>query len=904
VKEGKEIGRTGEGIIRGKFGQGDEMALSAGTKLGPYEIGGPLGAGGMGEVYRAKDTRLGRDVAIKVLPESFVADAAARQRFEREAKSISGLNHPNICVLYDVGHQDGMEYLVMEYVEGETLAKRLEKGPLPLEQVLKYGSQIAEALDKAHRSGIVHRDLKPGNVMLTSTGAKLLDFGLAKESAGLTSLATITATSPASPVTQQGTIVGTFQYMSPEQIEGKPVDGRSDIFSLGGVLYEMLTGKRAFEGKTQLSVASAILEREPLPLRELKPITPATLERAIQRCLAKDPEERWQAARDLALELNWIGKTGATTTTTEAPAIVRPAKRSLLWMLWPILGAAALGVLAGAIFWKAEKPAAKKMTFTAPLPFSVRDMQVAPNGHTVAVVSHAEGGRKGAIWIYELGSEESRTLVGTEGATFPFWAPDGNALGFFAEGKLRRIDLPGGTVQTLADAPAGRGGTWSKDGVILFTPTGRLRSEIWRVPAAGGTAQKVVEYLPNLGGGSQRWPQFLPDGKHFLFLSATIAFQGEKDGIYAGSLDSQDYHMVVNTFLNGEFIPPDLLLYVRDKTLQAQKLDLKTQRLVGEPWTVASDVGVLPRIMHAVFSGTDTNSLVYQKGAKALGSRLTWFDRSGKPLGTLGDAGVYSNPKIDGKGRMVAYDKTDPGNLNTDVWTYDLQTGDRKRLTFDPALDATPMWSPDDSQIVFTSSRGPAFNLFVKKSDGAQEEKTLVESIQDKYPNSWSKDGKYILFMDGAEVKYLTLPEKKVTPFLKVAGTARSGQISPDGKWVAYASNESGKWEVYVTSFPDAKGKWQISNGGGEEPRWRNDGKEMFYLSSDWKLMAAEVKTAGGFDASTPTALFQVEGRESAATSEQYMYDVSPDGQKILVNALVKGEEAPPMTVLLGWGEK
>jgi serine/threonine protein kinase len=411
------------------------MALATGNRLGPYEVVGPLGAGGMGEVYRARDTRLDRTVAIKILPAQFTADAAARQRFGREAKTISGLNHPNICVLHDVGHQDGVDYLVMEYVEGETLAQRLEKGPLPLEQVLKLGAQIAEALDQAHRSGIVHRDLKPGNVMLTATGAKLLDFGLAKATAPLATLATMTGASPLPPVTQQGTIVGTFQYMSPEQVEGKELDGRSDIFSLGAVLYEMLTGKRAFVGKTQLSVASSILEREPEAISTVKPVTPPPLQRAIQRCLQKNPDERWQSARDLAIELKWIAGSGSQTS---APAVTKaPSWTRNAWIAWLLCVAMAGALLTAAVLWRSGKAAPQPtMIFSAPLPFAVRDMAMGPNGHTVAVAAHQEGAKKGLIWLYEIGSDEARSLAGTEGGNFPFWAPDGKALGFFADGKL------------------------------------------------------------------------------------------------------------------------------------------------------------------------------------------------------------------------------------------------------------------------------------------------------------------------------------------------------------------------------------------------------------------------------------------------------------------------------------
>jgi eukaryotic-like serine/threonine-protein kinase len=881
-----------------------EMALAAGTKLGPYEVVGPLGAGGMGEVYRGRDTRLGRDVAIKVLPASFTKDATALQRFEREAKTISGLNHPNICVLYDVGNQDGLEYLVMEYVDGETLAQRLEKGALPLEQVLKYGAQIAEALEKAHRSGIVHRDLKPGNVMLTASGAKLLDFGLAKETAPLANLATLTGSSPISPVTQQGTIVGTFQYMSPEQVEGKELDGRSDIFSLGAVLYEMLTGKRAFEGRTQLSVASSILEKEPEAISMVKPVTPPALERAIQRCLQKNPEDRWQSAKDLALELKWIGSSGSQAA---APVVVREPgwKKYGARAGWLLCGALAVSLLPGALWWRSEKPVQQKMVFSALFPMPVRDMAVAADGHTVAVATHQDGAKKGLIWLYDIGAETAKNLPGTEGANFPFWSPDGKSIGFFADGKLKRIDLAGGAVQALANAPSGRGGTWNQDGVILYTPTGRLRNEIWRVPASGGAPALFVGYVPGLGGGSQRWPLFLPDGKHFLFLSATVAQKSENDGVYVGNLDTKDFHLVVKTSANVAYAAPGYLLYVRDRAILAQRFDLKTFQVSGEPMAVATDPQFLPRILHASFSAVDTNTLLVQKGGNVMASQLTWFDRSGKELGTIGEPQVFSNPQISVSGKAVAADMTDTANSNTEIWTYDAQQGGAKRLTFDGILDAMPVWSPDGTRVVFTSSRGSVFNLYMKEASGAQEEKAICESEGDKYPSSWSRDGKTILYMEGPDLKYLTVPEMRSTLFLKATGgTLKSGQFSPDGKWVAYASNESGRWEVYVTSFPEAKGKWQVSNGGGDEPRWRADGKELFYMASDAKLMAVPVQTGQGFNAGAPAPLFQTTPKEMVATSESFLYDVSPDGQKILVNTALKNVEAQPITVILHWGEK
>ena len=878
------------------------MTITAGTKLGPYEILGPLGAGGMGEVYRARDTRLGRDVAIKVLPASFTADAAAKARFDREAKTISGLNHPNICVLHDVGHQDGADFLVMECVEGETLAKRLEKGPLPQEQVLKVGAQIAEALDRAHRSGIVHRDLKPGNVMLTATGAKLLDFGLAKETAGVASLVTVTASNPVSPVTQQGMIVGTFQYMSPEQIEGKELDGRSDIFSLGAVLYEMVTGKRAFEGKTQLSVASAILEREPEPIRAVKSITPPALEHAIQRCLAKDREERWQAARDLAMELDWIGKSGSQT---EAPAI-RKKTKVRMWLVWALAGAAALGLLLGAIFWRGAKAPEPMMIFSAPLSFAARDMAMAPNGHTVAVVGDRGVGSKSALWLYEVGSQDATMLPNTDGANFPFWSPDGKSLAFFAEGKLKRLDLNSGAVQTLTDAPSGRGGSWNQDGVIVFTPSGKLGQSLMQIPATGGTAKIISTLDTARGETSHRWPTFLPDGKHFVFMGFTVVAHSNNNAIYLGTLGSTEKKFLVDAMASPGFAAPDWVLFYRDDTLFAQRLDLRKLELTGPAKPILTEVQNAPRIGRAAYSAANGGALMAQTGRSVSLSQLVWFDRSGKQVESVGKAkeDVYANPSLSPDRRMVAVDRTDSGNQNADVWIYNVEGEGTKRLTFDPAIDAVPVWSPDGKQVVFASGRKGGFDLYLKPADGSQEEKVVTNGEgEDKYPNAWSQDGKYILYLYGKEMRYLSYPELQAHPFLQTSATVKNGQFSPDGKWVAYASNESGRWEVYVTSFPEAHGKWQVSSGGGEQPRWRGDGKELFYLSADGKLMAMAVKEGANFDAGAPEVLFQTNAREPLATSEQVVYDVSKDGQRFLINTYVKNTDTKPMTVVLHWGE-
>jgi eukaryotic-like serine/threonine-protein kinase len=870
------------------------MALAPGTRLGPYEVVAPLGAGGMGEVYRARDTRLGRDVAVKILPKELSADAARKQRFEREAKTISALNHPNICVLHDVGTQDGLDYLVMECVEGETLAKRLEKGPLALEQVLKYGAQIAEALDKAHRSGVVHRDLKPGNIMLTAAGTKLLDFGLAKPTAPLASDLTLTAVS--SPVTQTGMVVGTFQYMSPEQIEGKEVDGRSDIFSLGAVLYEMLTGQRAFDGKSQLSVASAILEKEPAPLCSIEPAIPPALDHVVKKCLAKSAEERWQSANDLASELRWISESGGRTGIAAPPAPGKSTER----LAWLIAFAAIAALIVGVIWWRSSRPLEQSMHFYAALAFPARDIAVAPNGHTIALVAYLEAAHKNAIWIYELGFPGAKTLDGSDGATYPFWSPDGRSLAFFADGRLKKLELSGGPLQTICDAPAGRGGTWNKNGVIVFSPD--VVTGLHQVSAKGGPSKQISHVDVKRGEQGHRWPVFLPDGTHFLYLAANFAGRDDANAVFVGALDSNEKRFIVDAGANAAFAAPDYLLYYKNKTLLAQSFDLKNFKLIGEPATILTDIEYLPQVRRAVFAVSDNGALLAQGGGQAAVSQPIWFDRKGKELDAVGAPEVYGNVFLAPNGRSVAVDKTDMESLNMDVWTYDLERGSSKRLTFDPSIDALPVWSPDGSRLVFGSNRGAVQDLYIKNADGAQEEKSLIPGDEfNKYPSDWSKDGKYILYTRAADLWFVSLPDLKSSLFLKAASVISNGQFSPDGKWVAYASNETGKWEIYVTSFPEARGKWQISTGGGEQPRWRSDGKELFYLSADDKMMAVPVTTGANLDAGAPVALFQATLRQPVLVYDRFVYDVSRDGQRFLINTPVKKADTKPMSVFLNW---
>jgi eukaryotic-like serine/threonine-protein kinase len=876
------------------------MPLAQGTKLGPYEIGVPLGSGGMGEVYRAKDTRLERTVAIKILPAHLSSDPVRKQRFEREAKTISGLNHPHICVLYDVGSQDGVDYLVMECIEGETLATRLEKGALPQEQVLRYGVQIAEALDKAHRNGVVHRDLKPGNVMLTGGVAKLLDFGVAKPAAPMATLATLTADAPKpSPATQEGVIVGTFQYMSPEQVEGKEVDGRSDIFSLGAVLYEVLTGKKAFEGKSQLSVASAILEKEPKAIRMVKPLTPPALEHAIGLCLAKNPEERWQTAKDLAQELRWVSESGEPARHGSAGGASLGREK----LAWTVAGVLGLLLIAAGIFWRPTGSTARKTFYYAALPVTAIDVALASNGRTAAIVGYSETLRRNVIWIYEVGKQGSRSLSDTEGADYPFWSPDGKSIGFFADGKMKKLELSSGQVRTICDAPAGRGGTWNKDDVIVFSPYSR-QGGLYRVTAAGGTPQAVTQTDSSRRETSHRWPMFLPDEKHFLFMAATFSGYKDVDAVFAGSLDSKQTKFIVAADANPAYAEPGFLLYYRDKTLLAQPFDAQSLTLEGEPVDLFSEIQYVRQVKKVAFAVSNDGLLLAQAGGPGVVgySQPKWFDRDGKELGVLDRPGVYGNVAIAPNDVAVAVDSIDLPSLNMDIWAYaPWHESMGRRLTFDPGYDGAAVWSPDGSEILFSSNRQMTLDLYIKKADGGQEERNVLHDPYDKLANDWSRDGKFILYRHADELQYATLPGFTSNAYLKSSGILRNGQFSPEGKWVAYNSNETGKWEIYVTSFPEPQGKWQISTTGGEQPRWRGDGKELFYLSSNGRMMGVPVSTGASFSSGAPVILFQANPTVQVSYLNIFDYAVTRDGKKFLINTMMKPEERLPMSVVLNW---
>ena len=868
--------------------------------LGPYEIQSPLGAGGMGEVYLARDSRLARTVAIKVLPEHLSEKAEAKERFDREARAISGLSHPNICHLYDVGQQGGISYLVMEYLEGETLADRLRKGPLAPEQVLKCGIEICEGLEKAHRSGVIHRDLKPGNVMLTKSGAKLMDFGLAKPvipanppSSGLTqTLATLQH-----PLTTEGMVVGTFQYMSPEKVEGREADARSDIFALGAVLYEMTTGKRAFEGKTTASTIAAILAAEPPPISTVQPLSPLPLEATVKSCLAKDPDERLQTAHDVKLQLKWIQESGSSSRLSAASPSVRRTWDRVGWL---VAGLLLLLLLGGSAWWLRGREAPSAMYFNSPVTLPANDIALSPDGRTLAIVAYWDQTSKYVLWTHPVGGRNATPVPGTEDASHPFWSPDSRSIAFFAQGKLKKVDLSsGGSAQVLCDAPHGRGGTWSREGVIIFAPN--FYTGLYRLSVAGGTPVEMTKPDATRFESSHRWPVFLPDGRHFLYLAANFSGHFENNEIFLGLLDSSEKRPIVAASSNVAYADPGYLLYMRDNALVAQKFDSRSYVLSGEARTISDEVQYFPQTDLALFGVSGKATLVAQSGKGADKYQLTWFDRSGRTAGAVGTPGAFANPSISPEGRRLAFEQTDRDGRHVDLWIHELANKATTRLTFGPGLNEIPIWSPDGKRIVYGTQTKLIFNLRQKNADGSGSEQEMADlGGQEQGPWDWSRDGKYVLVRKDTELWYLSAPDFQAKPFLQPKWSVRNAQFSPDGKWVAYSSNETGSWEVYVSPFPGASSKWQVSRGGGE-PRWRRDGKELFYLSAEGKMMAVPVRLATSFEAGPPVVLFQTHMRQPISAQDLFSYDVTADGQRFLVNTKVEEPNAAPLSVILNW---
>ncbi|NDQ57645.1 MAG: protein kinase [Acidipila sp.] len=891
------------------------MPLAPGTHFGPYEITAPLGAGGMGEVYRARDTRLGRDVAIKVLPADHSSDPARKQRFEREAKAISSLNHPHICVLHDVGHQDGIDYLVMECVEGETLAKRLEKGALPLEQVLKFGAQIGDALDKAHRSGVVHRDLKPGNIMLTPTGAKLLDFGLAKSAAPLADMATLTAAAhpagqpaQAHPVTVQGTIVGTIQYMSPEQIEGKELDGRSDIFSFGAVLYEMLTGQRAFPGKSQLSVVSAILEKEPAPISTVKPMTPPVLDRAIRRCLAKDPEDRWQTARDLAIELKWIGEPGSQTIAPALAGLRSPNKTStrVAWSAALVLALTAIA-FAAAFFLRTPKlPQPVRLSAEIGADATLYTnfgpaVILSPNG-TRLVFAAAGSDQKQRIYVRSLDQLQATVLAGTENARDPFFSPDGQWIAFFADDKLKKISVQGGAAATLCDAPNGRGGSWAEDGTIVFAPD--MNVGLYKVSSEGGRTEALTTLDQQTGEVTHRWPQVLPGGKAVLFTSSTDGANYEDAEMVVYSIAGGQRKTVQRGGFYVHYLPSGHLVYMHEGRMFAVAFDLKRLEVTSPPAPILDGVVTDPGRGGAQFSASETGNLVYIGGASTTRYvSIYWMDRAGKFTPLRETPAAYSNPAFSPDGKRLAVEIFDRGS---EVWVDDWARDSLTRLTFAEKVNSNPVWTPDGQRLVYSSEeKGGTLNLWWKRADGAGNAQRLTQSKNAQYARSWRSDGKVLAFEQfnpGTKMDIMTLTvegnEKsgwqpgEAKPFVNTSFTESAPAFSPDGRWLAYQSNESGNDEVYVRAFPGPGGKGQVSTGGGGFPKWSHNGKELFFRTADSRIMVATyITSADSFHADKPQLWSP--GQFAPRLILDYNFDLHPDGTRFAVLKAPGAGEAP-----------
>jgi len=887
------------------------MTLEAGTRLGPYEIVSPLGAGGMGEVYRARDSRLGRDVAVKVLPSHLSDNAELKQRFEREAKAVSALSHPHICALFDVGNEGGVEYLVMELLDGETLADRLTKGPLPSDQVLRFGIQIADALDRAHKQGIVHRDLKPGNVMLTKSGVKLLDFGLAKHRAAtvdsqISQLSSLPTEMTPTNLTERGTIMGTFQYMSPEQLEGKEADARTDIFAFGCVLYEMASGQKAFSGKSRASMIAAILERDPAPISSIVPMIPPALDRVVKTCLAKDPDDRFQTAHDAKLQLEWIVEGGSQAG---APAIVvarRKSRERWAWIAAGILGAAALAL---AYLWRRSAAHPAEMVQTSILPpekgrfnFTSGSPAISPDGSRITFVATDTAG-KNMLWVRPLAALAAQPLAGTEDSFSPFWSPDGTKIGFFQGTKLKKIDAAGGPAETLCDATTGRGGAWNADGTIVFASD--FNSGLSKVAAAGGTPSPLTKIDTAQREATHRWPSFLPDGRHFLFLvrHAGSGTEPSRSAIWIGSLDGQRSELIHSVDSEAVYASGHVL-FVRDRTLLAQPFSPGRRKLLGDAFPVAEHLQDLTGYSLSMFSAAGTGSFIYAGGGSVGVSQLAWYDRNGKRLEAIGEAGTIARPRLSHDEKRIALDVGDPSSSNTDVWVFDIARKTQTRLTFSPGFDGYPVWSPDDSQIAFSSDRKNPGDIYVKSSSGTGEEKAVLASDSNKTPFSWSSDGKTIAF-SGLEPKVknrtgaigtVSIADGKASPFAENPFNQGEPTFSPDGKWIAYTSAESGKFEVYVRAFPDTGGKWQISSAGGEDPVWSRDGAEIFY-DLGTRVVSVPVKTSPAFEAGSPQLLFEAPIRGDSGVQ----FDVTADGKKFLIDADVTESAEAPITLVQNW---
>ena len=881
------------------------MIITPGTRFNHYEIVSLLGAGGMGEVYLAEDPRLGRQVAIKVLPAEFARDAERLRRFEQEARATSALNHPNILTVYDIGAYEGSPYIVAELLEGEELSELIKQGAIAMRKAADYARQIAEGLAAAHAKGVIHRDLKPENLFVMKDGrVKILDFGLAKLHSQ--QFGDIDKDAPTQKrITDPGVIMGTVGYMSPEQVRGQETDHRSDIFAFGVILYEMLSGQRAFQGDSAIEVMNAILKEDPADLVESGMKIAPGLEKVLRRCLEKKPEHRFHSAHDLSFALEAIDSSSSSglnqTKMAEALDTTTLAKRDgwrgrIAWIaagLFALIAALALGM----VWFNRAQPAAQVVRFKILPPektdFWAPSFALSPNGRLLAFSAYDETG-KILLYLRPMNSFLPQSLPGTEGALFPFWSPDSRSIAFFSAGKLKRVEVSGGAPQTLCEAGYAGGGAWNRAGDIIIAPTND--GALYRVSATGGVPTQLTTTEPSRH--FHRRPQFLPDGEHFLYHAS--GKQLGQGGVYVGSLSDKAAHQALSSDFSAVYAA-GYLLFVRDGALMGQSFDTRALQLTGEPFLIAEQVATYSIIPH--LSAAENGTLAFREmGQKP---QLVWFDRSGKRLGTVGEAADYSNPSLSADDERLAVNIYDPKTKSRDIWLYDLARGAKSRFTFDPADDLNPVWSKDGGRIFFTSDRKGPRDIFQKKVNAAEDEELIYASPEYKNVEDLSPDGRLLIYNANAsdnatKVDLWLLPlegERNPKPFIKTQFNEDKAAISPDGRWVAYDSDESGRSEVYVATFPQLSGRWQVSARGGKEPQWRRDGKELFFINNNNDLMAAEVKPgSGAFEAEAPRLVFST----GLTTIGRNRFVATRDGQRFLV--ITWPELAPaPINVVVNW---
>ena len=888
------------------------MGLEIGQKLGPYEIIEQAGAGGMGEVYKAKDTRLDRTVALKILPANIAASAEFKERFNREAKAISSLNNAHICTLYDVGEEDGTGYLVMEFIEGETLGERLSRGPIPYEEMLQISIQIASGLDAAHHQGLIHRDLKPGNIMLTAGGAKLLDFGLAKTQFDREGqkLADVTRTTP---LTGANTILGTMQYMSPEQLEGQPADVRSDIFAFGAIMYEMSTGKRAFEGSSSATLIAAIIERDPVSISAVMPTTPPLFERLVKKCLSKEPRKRWQSVSDLLDELRWISQAGSQVGL---PAHIA-ARRKFKFDLARGIGAVAiLSTFVLAYLYYAERTKAAPDPQVSRLTVNIKQgltniywPRISPDGKTVAFHADDSSGTN-RIWVRPLNSLEAYPLLNTENARRFIWSPDGKNVAFFVGDQLKRIPISGGQAQLVCQGPNGADGSWSSSDLIIFD--GGSSDTVKIVPAGGGVARPAVLVDTAAGDSYYAWPWFLPDGKHFIFNSTVRqGFDGGKvqNRIKLGSIDttsSTTLYEVDYALDRIEYSNEGYILFVAQDNLMGLPFDAEKLQVTGEPKPIAMKIGTATNTY--AFSVSRDGTLLYQTNNQSALSELAFLDRTGKKIKSIGQMGKYTDIDLSPDESRVAYGALDDGSNYSDIWIYDLRRNVPTRMTFGKGNSYKPLWSPDGNQVYFAADDGGRFLSIYRKNANGQGDPELVYATDSSriIPNDITPDGKRLLFREinsSPDIGIYSLTDStREGMFANSSFWEAIARVSPNGRYVAYGSRESGRREVYVRRLDGSGGKWQISTDNGENPRWNGNGTELYYLNANDQIMAVEVNTGDNFSAGNPVELFKVKFQYPYDIS--YPYDVTADGKTFLVNGRLTESDPGEIIVVQNWAQE